>query len=40
MNRSPHGAQRNAGKAFPFARAVPDFASLHPGYVRPFLNIR
>jgi hypothetical protein len=25
-DRSPHGAQRNAGMQFP------DFASLHPGY--------
>src|SRR5439155_25516416 len=31
-NRSPHGAQRNAGSA------VPDFAALHPGYSSRFAH--
>src|SRR3954470_15928911 len=29
--RSPHEAQRNAGRIFP-SGAIPDYASLHPGY--------
>jgi hypothetical protein len=31
--RSPDGAQRNPGTVSQVEQVVPDFASLHPGYV-------
>ena len=31
-DRSPDGAKRNPGSTLPIDRALPDYASLHPGY--------